>query len=83
VVNEKVLLTTVPAASTEAVAVADPSIRTAPAAIAVAAFAGTIDKRPKPKAETATSDIRLSVFFVDISVLSFQSRVGTFPISAI
>jgi len=35
-----------------------------------AAFTGTIDKRPKPNAETATSAIRLSVVFIDICFLS-------------
>jgi hypothetical protein len=49
----------------------------------VAALAGTTDNRPKPIAETATSAMRLSLFFVDISVLSFQSRSRTFLASAL
>jgi hypothetical protein len=36
----------------------------------VAAFEGTTDIKPKPKAETATSAMRLRVVFVDICFLS-------------
>jgi hypothetical protein len=43
-----------------------------------AADAGTIDKRPIPKAATATSAMRLVVVFVDMYFLSI-SRTEEFP----
>jgi hypothetical protein len=43
------------------------------------ADAGTIDKRPIPKAATATSAMRLVVVFVDMYFLSI-SRVREFPV---
>jgi len=47
-----------------------------------AAFAGTIDKRPKPNADTATSAMRLRVVFVDICFLSIKVDSEAFPESA-
>jgi hypothetical protein len=46
-----------------------------------AAFDGTIDINPKPKAETATSAMRLRVVFVDICFLSLVVN-ETFSLTA-
>jgi hypothetical protein len=46
------------------------------------AFAGTTDINPKPKAETATSAMRLRVVFVDICFLSLKVDPEAFPRSA-
>jgi len=69
---------------------ADPTLPTAGAAIDTAvtsaaspsaAFEGIAESNPKPKAETATSAIRLRVVFVDICFLSLVVK-KTFSFTA-
>jgi len=51
-------------------------------ALGTAAFAATVDSKPKPNADTATSAMRLIDVFVDIIFLSIV-EFGTIPISAL
>jgi hypothetical protein len=75
-VTEKVPLATVPLAEADIVPVVDEAVN-----VVATACAGTIDNRPKPNADTATSAMRLRSVFVDIFFLSLV-ELRNFPISA-